>query len=130
MKALLFALMVVLAVGGCSSSYTTGFGSEATFNKVTGNLDTIVEANLDQAFAATVGAIDDMQFTTVSKAKDVMKGIVTAKTADSSRVTVTLEKRSENVTGVTVGVASMGKESVARAVLDKIVARLKGAGAK
>jgi Protein of unknown function (DUF3568) len=123
----MICVLVVLACAlGCSSSYTTGFGSEASFNKLTGDLDTIVEADLDRAYGAGLGAVEDMQLTLVSKAKDVTKGMIVSKMADTSRVQITLEKRSEHVTGVTVGVASMGKESVAREVLDKMVARLKG----
>ena len=126
MKAwLAIGVLAVLAGLGCSSSYTTGFGSEATFNKLTSSLETIVEADLDQAYGAALGAVADMQFTVESKAKDVTKAIVSSRMADTSRVQITLEKRSANVTGVTVGVSSMGKEGVAREVLDKMVTRLK-----
>ena len=124
MTCVLVALACALGTA-CSSSHKTEFGSEATFNKLTGNMETIVEADLDQAYGAAQGALADMQFTVESKTKDAMKAIILSRTADKSRVQVTLDKRSEHVTAVTVGVASMGKEEVARAVLDKIVTRLK-----
>lgn len=121
-------VLVVLACAlgvGCSSSHTTEFGSEATFNKLTGNMETIVEADMDRTYAAAQGALEDMQFTIESKAKDVSKAIILSRMADKNRVQVTLDKRSQNVTGVTVGVASMTKEDTAREVLNKIVTRLK-----
>jgi hypothetical protein len=124
-RVLALAVVAAAGVSGCSTSHTTAFGSEATFNKVTGNMNTTVEANLDRSYAAAQGAVEDMQFTTESKAKDVTKAVVVARTADKTRVQITMEPRSENVTDVTVGVPAMGDESLAQKVLDKMVARLK-----
>jgi hypothetical protein len=124
-RVLALAVVAAAGVSGCSTSHTTAFGSEATFNKMTGNMHTSVEANLDRSYAAAVGAVEEMQFTTESKAKDVMKAVVVARTADKTRVQITMERRSENVTDVTVGVPAMGDESIARMVMDKMVARLK-----
>jgi hypothetical protein len=112
------------ALVGCGSAYTTAYGSEASFNRVSGNLTTTVEANLDSSWAAAQGALDEMQFTTESKGKDVMKAVLRARTADRSPVHLVLERRSENVTDVSISVSTMGKEATAKLVLDKMIARL------
>ena len=125
-RVLAVGLVAAVGAGGCSTSHVTAFGSEATFNKVTGDMTTSVEANLERSYAAAQGAVEEMQFTTESKAKDVTKAVLVTRTADKSRVQITMERRSENVTDVMVGVSMMGKESMARMVMDKLVARLKG----
>ena len=80
----LLCVLAALTGLGCSSSHTTQFGSEATFNNLTCNLDTIVEADMDQSYGAAQGALADMQFTVESKAKDVNKAIILSRMADKA----------------------------------------------
>jgi hypothetical protein len=127
--AIVFAAGTLLAgagaMPGCMSTKDTAAGTSAAFNKVTGNLTTNLSAPLDRVYAATQAALDSLEFRPVDKQKDALQGIVTARMADGDRIVVTLEKRSDKVTGVSVEVGALGKESTARLVLDKIEANLK-----
>jgi hypothetical protein len=100
-------------------------GRPAEYNSLTGNLTSHFEAPLDRAFAAATDAINELQFQITGSPKDALKGIITARTADGTWVTVTTERKTETLTGVTVGVGTFGGQSLAQTVMDKIAARLK-----
>jgi hypothetical protein len=119
----------VMAVGpallpACCTSNTAA-GSVAEFNPVTGRLSTTFSAPLDRAYAAAEGAVNDLQFTTLDKPKDALKGIVNAQMADGNKIAITLEKKGDALTECTVDVGALGKEATARLIMDKIEARVK-----
>jgi hypothetical protein len=123
------ALLIVpalLAVPvACSTPGTTSSGTHLEYNSLSGNLTATFDAPLDRAFAASIGAINDLQFTISENKKDAMEGLLAARTAGGSTVRVTAIRKGDNVTEVTVGVGTFGKEATAHAVMDKISSRLK-----
>ena len=114
-----------LALTGCTSTQSAGNSNTAvTFNKTTGNIYTTVDRSLDDSFEASKRAMDDMGYTTQESSKDVMKGIVKAREADNSLVTVDLSRQSDKVTQIPAKVGPFGSETKSRLILDKIHNRL------
>lgn len=114
-----------VALTGCTSTQSAGSSNTAvTFNKTTGNIYTTVDRSLDDCFEASKRAMDDMGYTTQESSKDVMKGIVKAREADNSLVTVDLSRQSDKVTQIQANVGPFGSESKARLILDKVLNRL------
>lgn len=122
---LVAASALLFVSGGCRSTSTTASGTHQEYNSLSGNLSATYEAPLDRAYAASIAAINDLQFTISDQRKDAMQGLLTARTAGGSTVKVTAIRQSDRVTEVTVGVGTFGKESVAHAVMDKISSRLR-----
>lgn len=110
--------------GGCSTTSTTD-GGTATFNKATGNMSTTVEAPLDRAFEASLAALEDLEFRTLGQSKDALNGVINAETATGDDIKVSLQKRTDAVTDVTIGMGPLGKESTARILLENIQNQLK-----
>ena len=79
------AALMLCAAGACKTSSTTENGARVEFNKVTGNLSTTLEADIDEAWAAGQAAIEEMQFVTEKKAKDSMQANLHARTATDGR---------------------------------------------
>ncbi len=113
------------ALTGCTSTQSAGNSNTAvTFNKTTGNIYTTVDRSLDDCFESAKRAMNDMGYTTEESSKDVMKGIVKAREADNSRITIQLDRQSDKVTQIEANVGPFGSESKARLILDKILSRL------
>jgi hypothetical protein len=108
----------------CKSTQPTAGGGTATFHQITGDLTFTVEAPLDRTWAAAQAAVEDLQFRTTGKSKDAIQGILNAKAANDDSIKITVEKRTESTTDVTVGVGPFGREATARLVGDKVRARL------
>ena len=119
------ATLTLATLSGCTSTQSAGNSSTAvTFNKTTGNIYTTVDRSLDDSFEAAKRAMDDMGYKTEESNKDVMKGIVKAREADNSRITIQLDRQSNKVTQIEANVGPFGSESKARLILDKILSRL------
>jgi hypothetical protein len=117
-------LFTALGLGACTSTLPAGDGMpEMKTNRVTGDVNTLVNSGLDYTFDQTVAAVrDDMQFTLEHSAKDALVGVVKARTAQNKLVVVTLSRKSDAITGVNVNAGTFDP-SIARAVADRIAAR-------
>lgn len=107
---------------GCSSDSRGPSNSKATWNKVTGDLVTHVEAPLDRTHDAAKDAMDDLGFRIDEPAtkRDALQGMVVATDAANNKITVALNKQSDNVTRVEIDLGPFGDESKAHTILREI----------
>jgi hypothetical protein len=127
MSAIAVLTPAIVGASACTSSSVSSTGAHEDYNNLTGNLTSVLEAPLDKAHAATEAAFKELEFTVdpADDRKDALQAVVKARMADKNTVTVTLVKKSDNVTEATVGVGTLGKDSTAKVVMDKIRAHLK-----
>jgi hypothetical protein len=118
------ALAAAVGVAGCAGQRASATDAPERFHPVSGALTTTLQAPMDQAWNAAQGAVEELQFRAGTKTKDALTALMTAKTADNGEVKIRLDKRSEGVTWVRIGVGPFGKEATARAVLQKIKEKL------
>jgi hypothetical protein len=124
-SALAAALLAsALVLPACKSTQTSSGGTTTTFHQITGDLTFTVDAPLDRTWGAAQAAVEDLQFRTTGKSKDAIQGVLNAKAANDDSIKITIEKRTESATDVTVGVGPFGKEQTARLVGDKLRSRL------
>ena len=104
-----------------------GSGSAAgtTFNRLTGNLSTTIDAGMDRVQKAAERALNDMHYVITEKKLQDAKSVIEAKSADKDSVKVTLERRTDRLTDTTVGVGITGKSSTADLILEKVLENLK-----
>jgi hypothetical protein len=114
------ALAATSVFTGCKTKQTTAGGNPATFHAITGDLTFTVDAPLNRAWGAAQAAVEELQFRTTGTSKDAIQGILNAKAANDDAIKITIEKRTEQATDVTVGVGPFGKQHTARLVGDTI----------
>jgi uncharacterized protein DUF3568 len=115
------ALSVGAGVAGCKSTN----GGTGTYNAVTRDLSSTVEAPLDRTFQATRDAVRDMGFRETKANKDATTGVVQAKDAGDHTIEVRLRRASDRVTELTIDQGMLtGQEDKGRMLLDKIKSRL------
>lgn len=115
---------LALSFAACSSTQPASDGKpEVKTHRVTGEVSSLLNTGLDNAYNAAVSAVkDDLQFTVESSTKDALIGVVKARTAQNKLVTVTLTKKSDSITGLAVSAGAFDS-SIAKATADKIIAR-------
>ncbi len=86
---------------------------------MSGTVSTLLATNLDGSYAAALRAIKELQFVVVKEAKDTLRGVIEARTADDRHVTIELEKRSDTITSLDVNAGGMRTE-LAETVARKI----------
>lgn len=127
MRRMTWMLAVVGAaglLGACSTTSSSTSSAAIEQNKVTGTASTLATAGLDKAYEGSVRAINGLQFKIESQAKDALKGVIKAKTADGKTVSVDLIKKSDTITEVEVSAGPL-EQSLARTVIEKIQGELK-----
>jgi hypothetical protein len=119
---------VLLSAGSliaCTSTQpATDNNAEVRVNRVTGDTSCLTSVNLDRAYAGSLDAVRDLQFTLESEAKDAIKGIVKARTADKSLVTITLTRKADMITHINVNAGSFN-QGLAQTVMAQVQERLR-----
>jgi Protein of unknown function (DUF3568) len=128
-KWFIVALAAALPVlgGGCGLLLVGGAAAAAgvgTYAYVNGELRGTEAAPLDKVWDASQAAMKDMQFPVVTKTKDALEGLLTARTAADKKVQVTLKKLSDSSTEIRIRVGTFGDEAISRMIMDKIKSHL------
>lgn len=118
-------LPALLTLSACNESTKAHEGqADINQNKVTGEAYTIASASLDRSYDGAIRAINSLQFKIEKQAKDALKGVITARTADNTSVSVDLTRKSDAITAISVTAGPL-EQSLAKTVLEKIQGELK-----
>jgi hypothetical protein len=118
-------LPAFLTLSACNESTKAHEGqADINQNKVTGEAYTIASASLDRSYDGAIRAINSLQFKIEKQAKDALKGVITARTADNTSVSVDLTRKSDAITAISVTAGPL-EQSLAKTVLEKIQGELK-----
>ncbi len=110
---------IAAAVGG---GVAAGAGTVAY---IKGELKATEEANIDRAWQATEQAIDQLRFLVINKVHDAVSGEIEARTADNEKIHISLKRKTENLTDISIRVGLFGDEALSRLILDKIQQNLR-----
>jgi hypothetical protein len=123
-KLFVLALAVVaLAVTGCK---TTQPGVTNNF----GTLQTLVEAPPQAVTRAATESMQDLDLVVVSSQASNISGEVIGRTPDDSKVSVTVTPRPNNLCEISVRVGTMGDTATSQRIINRIKAKLYGAGSQ
>ncbi len=125
-------LILMLAVSpliltGCLAAAAIGGGAVAgagTIAYIKGELKATEGHSIDETWAATVAAIDELQFLVINKLKDAVSAELKAQTADNKTVNIELKRIADNLTEIKIRVDTFGDEALSRYILNKIQANL------
>lgn len=121
------ALWAVTAPGCVAAAVAVGAAAGVgTVVYVNGELDTVIEADLDQAWEATEKAVKDLEFTTTESSKDALAAEHISRTAQDKKIQIRLNHETDTTTRIRIRVDTFGNEELSRAILDKIKANLEG----
>ena len=112
-----------LILTGCLAAAAVGGAAVAgagTVAYIKGELKATEEATMEQAWKATEGAVEELQFLVINKIHDAVSGELEAKTADNKTIKITLKRIGNNLTEITIRVGTFGDRTLSRYILSKI----------
>jgi hypothetical protein len=119
------AVVPIAALGGCWFLVgAAGAGAGVAYAK--GDLEGIVDADVESVAAATGRALEELDLTVVSTKSSKIDGEVVARTAGDEKITVRLSEEGEQRTKVRIRIGVFGDETLSRRIYDTIRAHASG----
>jgi len=118
---LLLASPVILT--GCLAAAAVGAGAAAgagTIAYISGELKSTEGYPFATVWAATVKAVDQLEFIVVNKVNDAISGQYECVTADNKKVHINVNRVGDNITEIKIRVDTFGDETLSRYILNKI----------
>lgn len=122
------ALSLLLALSlltGCASTVVTGDGGTATWTWYRAQLETVLVEPLPAVEKAAAAALEGLDFVAVESVTDKLKGEVTARMADGTKISVHLKSLAPEQTRIRIRVGTLGDRAVSEQTLRHIEQRLK-----
>lgn len=91
---------------------------------VRGELQASLDNGYESVKKAANHAVDQLQFKKISESNDALKDVLVARTADNTKVEITIIKVSDVLTKVNIRVGVFGDQALSMTVLEKIRAGL------
>jgi hypothetical protein len=90
------------------------------YSYISGELKATYGITLDQAWPATLAAMDSLKLDVESKNMDALGGLIKAKRADGTPVKISLKPLGESSTDIGVRIGTMGSKEKSERVHDAI----------
>ncbi len=114
------SLMVSLPfVSGCAVILAGGAGA-GTVAYIKGELQTNLEASLEKSIEATRSAVENLKFIKISEEVDKLTGEIIARTSQDKKITIKLNKVTENTTKISIRVGMFGDQTLSHSLLEEI----------
>ena len=116
----LLSLMVSLPfVSGCAV-ILAGSAGAGTVAYIKGELQANLEAPLEKSIEATRSAVENLKFIKISEEVDKLTGEIIARTSQDEKITIQLNKVTENTTKISIRVGMFGDQTLSHSLLEEI----------
>jgi len=119
MKKKLLAMLLLLPLGGCAVA-AVGAAAGATYVWVNGEIKTTLNAPLPRIVKATHVALADLDLVGIEERTDKLKGKITGRMADGTRVIIQVKAIDFNATETRIRVGKIGDKAVSEQILRHI----------
>lgn len=116
-------LLAMLTLTGCVAVLAGG-AAAGTVAYIRGDLQAVVDSNLDRTGNAVQRAARDLDLIAVSDAKDQTSAKYIFRTATDRKIEVNLKHATDRTTNISIRVGVFGDETLSRQFYDRIRARL------
>lgn len=117
-------LLAASLLCGCASTVVGSGGATATWTWYQARLEAVLAKPLPEVEKAAAAALEGLDFVAVDSVTDKLKGEVTARMADGTKVSVHLKSLDLEQTRVRVRVGTLGDKAVSEQVLRHIERRV------
>ena len=97
-----------------------GGGSGVTYSYVKGQLEQDYSVSLDEAYNASIIALEHLELILIDRKKDHLGATIEARRTDDTKITVKLESRGDENTRVAIHVGLFGDQDISRRINDEI----------
>jgi hypothetical protein len=115
----ILAILLLLPLGGCAVA-VVGAAAGAAYVWVNGELKGSLPAELPKVDKATRAALTDLELVGVEGRVDRLKGKITARMADGTRVEIRLKAIDFKSTSIRIRVGTLGDKAISEQILRHI----------
>ena len=115
---------VTVLQSGCLLVAAGAVAGAGAVGYVRGELQASLDNGYESVKKAANHAVDQLQFKKISESNDALKDVLVARTADNTKVEITIIKVSDVLTKVNIRVGVFGDQALSMTVLEKIRAGL------
>ncbi|MCI0364968.1 MAG: DUF3568 domain-containing protein [Phycisphaerales bacterium] len=108
---------------GCLAVAAAG-GAAGGVMYAKGDLETNLDASVDQVAQAAKAAVEELGLTVLSSHASSLDGEIIARTAQDKKVTIKVRKVTDTTSHISIRVSVFGDQAMSQTILDKIKARL------
>lgn len=112
----------VLAAG-CAALFIGAAIGAGSIAYVSGELRAADQVQMDRAWNASLRVMEELEFKVTKSQKDALAGLIVARRADDTRITVHLKRQTDQVTEFRIRVGTFGDEALSRLIYEKIKKR-------
>jgi hypothetical protein len=122
MKTLRHVLFAILVISLCSCIPLLAGGTAGGFSVayVAGELQTHEPVTIDEGYMSAQRALEGLELKVTDREKDALTAKVVAYGAEDKKITVRLERQSDNLTIVKIRVGLLGDQDYSLTVLDRM----------
>jgi hypothetical protein len=121
--------IIVVTQSGCLVAAAAG-AAGGTVAYMKGDVEAVVEGNVEQTFNATKAAMDELKLPLMATWSNAMEAHVEARVGTDNKATVNINGQSEKLSKVSIRVGTFGDQGLSQAILEKIKANLNKATTK
>jgi hypothetical protein len=115
--------LAIAALQGCLAvAAAAGAGAGVAYAK--GDLEATLDGTPPEIVSAAEAALEDMEIAVTAARSTALDGEVRGETARDKDVSISVAKRSDATSRLSIRVGTFGDESMSRAIYDRIRARL------
>jgi hypothetical protein len=118
------ALLSVTSLNSGCFVVAAGAAGAGTVAFVEGKLTVTLANSYDSVVRATDRSIAQMQYFKLTDQRDALKSTFTLRTPDDQKVTIEIERKEDNLTGMEIRVGTFGDKQESIAILDHIKTNL------
>ncbi|HEV8291914.1 MAG TPA: DUF3568 family protein [Tepidisphaeraceae bacterium] len=121
--------IIVVTQSGCLVAAAAG-AAGGTVAYMKGDVEAVVDGNVDQTFNATKAAMDELKLPLLATWSNAMEAHIEARVGTDNKATVNINGQSERISKVSIRVGTFGDQGLSQAILEKIKANLSKATTK
>lgn len=120
------ALLVALAVtiSGCVVA-AVGAGAAAGVGYIRGDLEAVLENNVEQVYEASLKALAQLKLAVISKQQDVLAAKIVSRNIEDKKIQINIKQNEGRTVKLTIRIGVFGDETQSRLIYDKIRDNLK-----
>ena len=112
-----------LLTSGCAALVVGAAAGAGSVAYLKGELKSVEKGTVERGYQATLNVLDRMGMFVTKKTRDKQKGMVVARRADDTKITIHLKRIGEEVIEIRVRVGILGNEESSRQILEEIQKR-------
>lgn len=114
----ILCLMMTVVLQGCLVA-AVGAGA-GTVAYMRGDLEAVEAKDIDEVYAATKKAVEQLDLKVSSDTKDALSAEIVARDAQDKKITIKLKSTTEDTTEISIRVGTFGSETKSRLIHDQI----------